>query len=148
MNPEVCLENGKVYRLAPAWKRIAAAALNFGLAYALLQALLYCFPGNNDFHLVLLPMLAYMLLQTILMSLKGQSFGKWLFRIRVLDKNGSNPGFLGTVLAREAAFVLLLIFFHWPAGLAYLICLGMLLIPKFERRTLQDRFMGSVVVSL
>ena len=132
MNPEICLENGKVYRLAPAWKRIAAAALNFGLAYALLQALLYCFPGNNDFHLVLLPMLAYMLLQTILMSLKGQSFGKWLFRIRVLDKNGSNPGFLGTVLAREAAFVLL----------------AMLLIPKFERRTLQDRFMGSVVVSL
>ena len=69
MNPEVRLENGKVYRLAPAWKRIAAAALNFGLAYALLQALLYCFPGNNDFHLVLLPMLAYMLLHTILMLL-------------------------------------------------------------------------------
>lgn len=44
MNPEVRLENGKVYRLAPVWKRIAAAALNFGLAYALLQALLYYFP--------------------------------------------------------------------------------------------------------
>ena len=44
MNPEVLLENGKVYRLAPVWKRIAAAALNFGLAYALLQALLSYFP--------------------------------------------------------------------------------------------------------
>ncbi|MBH5328546.1 RDD family protein [Eikenella sp. S3360] len=149
MLQEVYLTDGSTHPLAPVWKRIAAAAFNFGLAYALLQILLQRFPAaNEDFRLVLLPMLAYLLLQTMLMSLKGQSLGKWLFRIRVLDQNGSNPGFFGTVLARETAFVLLLLFFRWPAGLAYLICLIMLLIPKFKRRTLQDRFMGSVVVSL
>ena len=49
------------------------------------------------------------IVQLYYMSRYGQSLGKKIMRIRVLKSNGSNPGFLGTVLVREVAWGLIVL---------------------------------------
>ena len=49
------------------------------------------------------------IVQLYYMSRYGQSLGKKIMRIRVLKSNGSNPGFLGTVLVRELAWGLIVL---------------------------------------
>lgn len=145
---EFIAEDGHVFFMASAWKRMVAAAINFGLAYLIWDITLYFFPVSDLPTINLAVLAAYGFLQILLMSVKGQSIGKRIMGIKVIDKNGSNPGFLGTVLAREVLFLGLLIFFKIVGALPYLICLVMLFVPKFKRRTLQDKLMGSVVVDV
>lgn len=98
--------------------------------------------------------------QLYYMSRYGQSLGKKIMRIRVLKSNGSNPGFLGTVLVREVAWgliVLAIVFATYfvlkgniliYSLLITLINFIMLFSVKRDRRTLYDILADTVVVKL
>lgn len=116
-------------------------------------------------------LLIYGIWQIWMMSKHGQSLGKRVMNIRVLKKDGSNPGFVGTVLMREvvynllvgvialvAAFLIVLVLgadmkeaesvgnlFSFAAAVA---CFVMLFNKAKDRRTLQDYVAGTVVVQL
>ncbi|MFV2029150.1 RDD family protein [Neisseria sp. S1] len=116
-------------------------------------------------------LLIYGVWQLWMMSKHGQSLGKRVMNIRVLKKDGSNPGFIGTVLMREVVYNLLLAVV--ALVLAFLIvlvlgadmgeaesvgnlisfaasvaCFVMLFNKDKDRRTLQDYVAGTVVVQL
>lgn len=111
--------------------------------------------------------------QWIWMGRYGQSIGKRLLGIRVVDLEGRNPGFNGTVLVREVSFCFLIYFGLFISliliqivnflglpligvilGNIYyifclcvpLICLVMLFFLKTQRRTLQDMLAKTKVV--
>ncbi|WP_416191397.1 RDD family protein [Neisseria sp. CCUG12390] len=115
-------------------------------------------------------LVVYGAVQIYFMSRDGQSLGKKILGIRVLKTDGTNPGFFGTVLMREAAYYFLL---GLAAGViayavqsvtgnpkmfdllsnllqivAYAVCLVMLFNVKSDRRTLQDYLANTVVVQL
>lgn len=46
------------------------------------------------------------------MSKTGQSFGKRIMKIKVINLDGRNPGFVGTVLIREILFQTIFGIFH------------------------------------
>nr|WP_257012105.1 RDD family protein [Snodgrassella alvi] len=50
--------------------------------------------------------------QWIMMSKTGQSFGKRIMKIKVINLDGRNSGFLGTVLIREILFQTIFGSFH------------------------------------
>ncbi|MBS5742462.1 MAG: RDD family protein, partial [Neisseria sp.] len=100
------------------------------------------------------------IVQLYYMSRYGQSLGKKIMRIRVLKSNGSNPGFLGTVLVREVAWGLIVLAIVFAAYfvlkgniliyslLITLINFIMLFSVKRDRRTLYDMLADTVVVKL
>lgn len=100
------------------------------------------------------------IVQLYYMSRYGQSLGKKIMRIRVLKSNGSNPGFLGTVLVREVAWGLIVLAIVFAAYfvlkgniliyslLITLINFIMLFSVKRDRRTLYDMLADTVVVQL
>lgn len=100
------------------------------------------------------------IVQLYYMSRYGQSLGKKIMRIRVLKSNGSNPGFLGTVLVREVAWSLIVLAIVFAAYfvlkgniliyslLITLINFIMLFSVKRDRRTLYDMLADTVVVKL
>ncbi len=113
-------------------------------------------------------LLGYTVWQCVWMSKYGQSIGKRLLKIRVLKEDGSNPGFVGTVMLREVVFNLLIML---ASGIVsaigivaigenatmlsnllsfavWLACLVMLFMAGRDRRTLQDILAGTVVVKL
>lgn len=47
------------------------------------------------------------------MSKTGQSFGKRIMKIKVINLDGRNPGFVGTVLIREILFQTIIIIFSY-----------------------------------
>ena len=103
-NTEWITEDGVHHTLASPGKRIIAAAINFGLAYILWTLAVFIFPEEDNPTMPLATLAVYGFIQVWLMSAKGQSVGKYLMKIKVIDKNGSNPGGMGTVLAREVLF--------------------------------------------
>lgn len=100
------------------------------------------------------------IVQLYYMSRYGQSLGKKIMGIRVLKSNGSNPGFLGTVLVREVAWGLIVLAIVFAAYfvlkgniliyslLITLINFIMLFSVKRDRRTLYDMLADTVVVKL
>ena len=52
--------------------------------------------------------LAYLVYQVVLMTKYGQTFGKKLLGIRVVNADGDNPGFVKYVLVREFGYNLIL----------------------------------------
>ncbi|UOO86461.1 RDD family protein [Neisseria arctica] len=116
-------------------------------------------------------LLIYGVWQLWMMGKHGQSLGKRVMNIRVLKKDGSNPGFIGTVLMREVVYNLLLavvaLVFAFLIVLvlgadmgeaesvgnlisfaASVACFVMLFNKDKDRRTLQDYVAGTVVVQL
>ena len=97
--------------------------------------------------------LAYLIFQAVLMSKTGQSLGKRIMKIKVVNEDGDNPGFAGTVAMREIVPYLVLgvvglipflgaiaQFGFWVA------CLVMLFLVDRDRRTLQDMIAKTYVV--
>ncbi|MCS4533990.1 RDD family protein [Neisseria montereyensis] len=116
-------------------------------------------------------LLAYAIIQVIMMSKSGQSLGKKVMKIRVLKTDGTNPGFGGTVLIREIGFNFILslgctliskILVLAIGGddeltegissllsmIVWLVCFIMLFNLSKDRRTLQDYLANTVVVKL
>ncbi|PIT18316.1 hypothetical protein BGI32_01325 [Snodgrassella alvi] len=115
----------------------------------------------------LVPLLMYFIGQCIMMSTKGQSFGKKLLRIKVIGIDGSNPGFIGTVLLRTIipavaltiiGLLLNLIFYpdiytvlskpNFISLFFYIICLFMLFRTTTYRRTLEDYLAKTIVIKV
>ena len=100
------------------------------------------------------------IVQLYYMGRYGQSLGKKIMGIRVLKSNGSNPGFLGTVLVRELAWglivLVILISAYFVLKVNILICSLLILLINFimlfsvkrDRRTLYDMLADTVVVKL
>lgn len=112
--------------------------------------------------------------QLVWMSTRGQSVGKRIMGIRVVDMAGQNPGFVGTVLMREVVFQLIILVVTFVIGFVFgillalagapdaieqydilfdiisyipsLICLGMLFNKNSLRRTLQDYLAKTMVI--
>lgn len=57
---------------------------------------------------IVVPILLLRLVQTILMSKKGQSIGKLIMGIKVINYNGKKAGFARLVLVREVIFICLI----------------------------------------
>ena len=97
--------------------------------------------------------LAYLIFQAVLMSKTGQSLGKRIMKIKVVNEDGDNPGFAGTVAMREIVPNLVLTvvgmipFLGIIAQLGFWIaCLVMLFLVDRDRRTLQDMIAKTYVV--
>ncbi len=121
-----------------------------------------------DITLIILPI--YALLQIWMMSRHGQSIGKRLMNIRVIKTNGTDAGFMGTVLLREVLFNIILgivgsivgmlvalLFGNQSSGeivsnlvqsALWITCFVMACDTKRDRRTLQDMLANTVVVAL
>lgn len=110
---------------------------------------------------VVLVSLIYLIVQCILMSRDGQSIGKKIMGIKVIDKDGETAGFVKNVLLREVLYNFILIILgipftlmlnndnaaNIPSFIAMAICFVMLFIDP-DRRTLQDKLAGTYVVQL
>ena len=97
--------------------------------------------------------LAFLIFQAVLMSKTGQSLGKRIMKIKVVNEDGDNPGFAGTVAMREIVPNLVLTvvgmipFLGIIAQLGFWIaCLVMLFLVDRDRRTLQDMIAKTYVV--
>ena len=113
-----------------------------------------------------IPLLILTIIQIHWMSKYGQSIGKRIMNIKVIGENGQNPGFIGTVLAREILFnlivnIILLILnllfvrvlhineIFVEASLNYVVpitCLIMLFLTSYNRRTPQDLLAKTLVI--
>ena len=98
-------------------------------------------------------MLAYYVVQAVLMSKTGQSLGKRIMKIKVVNEDGDNPGFVGVVALREIVpNIILMVVGMIPllgpiAQLGFWIaCLVMLFLVDRDRRTLQDMIAKTYVV--
>ncbi|PIT14617.1 hypothetical protein BGI30_03015 [Snodgrassella alvi] len=165
--------------LASPWSRIAAVIINvlifhlgmilgtlfFGLLVKMLHSAL---AGKICIILAtLVPLLMYFIGQCFMMSTRGQSFGKKLLGIKVIGIDGSNPGFIGTVLLREIfPFIVLiiidlllnLIFYqniytalkkpNFISLFFYATCLFMLFRTTTYRRTLEDYLAKTIVIKI
>ena len=96
---------------------------------------------------------ADLIFQAVLMSKTGQSLGKRIMKIKVVNEDGDNPGFAGTVAMREIVPNLVLTvvgmipFLGIIAQLGFWIaCLVMLFLVDRDRRTLQDMIAKTYVV--
>lgn len=97
--------------------------------------------------------LAYLVFQAVLMSKTGQSLGKRIMKIKVVNEDGDNPGFVGTVLMREVVpnialtVIGLIPFLGGIVQIGFWIaCLVMLFLVDRDRRTLQDMIAKTYVV--
>ena len=97
--------------------------------------------------------LAYLIFQAVLMSKTGQSLGKRIMKIKVVNEDGDNPGFVGVVALREIVpNIILMVVGMIPllgpiAQLGFWIaCLVMLFLVERDRRTLQDMIAKTYVV--
>ena len=121
-----------------------------------------------DITLIILPI--YALLQIWMMSRHGQSIGKRLMNIRVIKTNGTDAGFMGTVLLREVLFNIILgivgsivgmlvalLFGNQSSGeivsnlvqsALWITCFVMACDTKRDRRTLQDMLANTKAVAL
>lgn len=103
--------------------------------------------------LLFLLFVAYGIYQIVIMSKHGQSIGKKIMKIKVVNEEGENPGFVGTVLVREIAFNFILMLFGLIPFIGNLIgfvvwiaMLVMLFMVERDRRTLQDMLAKTYVV--
>ncbi|MBI0067731.1 MULTISPECIES: RDD family protein [unclassified Snodgrassella] len=111
---------------------------------------------------ILIPSIPFITAQWIMMSKTGQSFGKRIMKIKVINLDGRNPGFVGTVLIREILFQTIIIIFSYllieifnlnPEStekifnyLITFICFFMLFRTEANRRTLQDYLAKTIVI--
>ena len=162
--------------LASAGQRIAAYIINNAIWFVLMfimgfvWAALVGKPTNADTvklgMWVIAVSIIYLVIQVILMSCDGQSIGKKIMGIKVIDANGETAGFVRFFLLREIVFsivfVVNVIVFSIPLNIVLdlngqyqtipalvmtIIC-GMMLYFAKDRRTLQDRLANTYVIKL
>ena len=99
--------------------------------------------------------LAYLVYQVVLMTKYGQTFGKKLLGIRVVNADGDNPGFVKYVLVREFGYNLILsILGAIPllGGIISIVALianlVLLFIVERDRRVLWDLLANTYVVKV
>lgn len=103
-------------------------------------------------------LIALGIVQTALLTSRGQSLGKMICRLKVVKTDGSDAGFVGAVLLREIVFWVGIAIAggiisaltgwqdNWLNNLAMLVCLVQLCVGN--RRTIQDMLAGTVVIKL
>lgn len=99
--------------------------------------------------------LAYLVYQVVLMTKYGQTFGKKLLGIRVVNADGDNPGFVKYVLVREFGYNLIVGILGVIPILGALISIGalvanivLLFMVKRDRRVLWDLLADTYVVKV
>ena len=177
--------------IASPWARIAAYIINTILSILVAvpliidmvrlgisensyeDAFIDLFTGIGMIATVLLG-LGLLVWQLVWMTTRGQSVGKRILGIRVVNMEGQNPGFVGTVLMREVVYQLIILVITFIVGfiagmflavggaleaideysilfdvLGYIpgiICLIMLFNKNNMRRTLQDYLAKTIVI--
>lgn len=192
-NEPIMTEEEIEVELASPWKRIGACIINYIVMsiIILLSTITYVMMTDSKdlvlqyklliehktntlsseiiflYVTVIISLLIFGIGQSILMSKTGQSIGKRLMNIKVIDIHGQNPGFIGTVLLREIVcllivkIILILLFFiltcFWEPNELSVIdtvsqnifpaaCTIMLFIKTTKRRTLQDYLAKTIVI--
>lgn len=99
--------------------------------------------------------LAYLVYQVVLMTKYGQTFGKKMLGIRVVNANGDNPGFVKYVLVREFGYNLIVSILGMIPILGGLISIGalianivLLFMVERDRRVLWDLLADTYVVKV
>ncbi len=92
---------------------------------------------------ILVPLLAILIVQTWLLTSRGQTLGKMWMRIRIVRTDGSNPGFVHAILLR--AFAMQLIGFVPLVGGAVSL-IDPCLIFREDRRCLHDLLADTTVI--
>ena len=140
---------------ASIWRRLSAATLDFfvvptvALIIMLISgALENAEAWSNGFpwvRVILLGVTAYLLVNGVLLWRYGQTLGKWLCKIKVVDHNsGQQPAFWKLIVLRAPFFPLL----HSSLiGLWYLPAIDLLLGLRKDRRCLHDWVCGTSVVN-
>ena len=93
--------------------------------------------------LVMIPLLALLVYQTWLLSVRGQSIGKRMLGIRIVRMNGGNPGFMHAVMLRSFVMQLLGAI---PLVGPILGIIDPLLIFRADRRCLHDLLADTQVI--
>lgn len=165
--------------LASPWNRITAVIINWVILYLglIIGAILFTllsvmFQSEIAVKIgitlgVLVPLLIYFIGQSIMMSTRGQSFGKRIMGIKVIGIEGRNPGFVGTVLVRCLLPYFSLIVINLIVNLIFypdfitalskpnlialffnVICLFMLFRTDNFNRTLEDYLARTIVIKV
>ena len=146
--------------LASAGQRIIAVLLNQVILCIIVSVVIWEEKGKVT-QSVMLGMLIYGIVQLILMSRDGQTIGKKIMGVKVIDADGETAGFVRFFLLREAVYNIILTILGVPLGvalnseqvaqipsiIALLICLVMLFV-AIDRRTLQDKLANTYVIQL
>jgi uncharacterized RDD family membrane protein YckC len=91
--------------------------------------------------------LALAITQIVLLSMRGQTVGKRITRIAIVDQFSNDlVGYLRVAVVRQGPQTLLSLLFP-TVGLAYLILDGLFIFSK-RRRCLHDRLAGTVVIQV
>lgn len=156
--------NSKPPELAGRGRRLSAVVIDgFIVAVACAPGLVWLVSSLGDLHpgsehstpadilpligapllVVLLPLLALLIYQTWLLSVRGQTIGKRLLDIRIIRMNGDNPGFVHAVLLRSFVMQLLGAI---PIVGGIIALVDPLLIFRADRRCLHDLLADTQVV--
>lgn len=156
--------------LADPWQRILARLIDyaFSLPFAGLGGFLFFFaffdfvnkphsPGSEYWMLgyLVLPIAIGAAIQAVFMVRSGQSIGKKMIGIRVVNAEGELPGFARYVLLREGLFYIIMILLYFIPLLAEFIQfawlvanLVLLFDPARNRQTLPDMLAKTYVVKV
>ena len=167
MREEVMMKDSEIeVELASPRQRINAVIIN-GLIYfavVMITVAISFSLGFDKKQLIVLPILGILIVhivQLILMSRDGQTIGKKIMGVKVIDADGETAGFVRFFLLREAVYNIILTVLGVPLGvalnseqvaqipsiIALLICLVMLFV-AIDRRTLQDKLANTYVIQL
>ncbi|MBQ9600575.1 MAG: RDD family protein [Neisseriaceae bacterium] len=167
MREEVMMKDSEIeVELASPRQRISAVIIN-GLIYfavVMITVAISFSLGFDKKQLIVLPILGVLIVhivQLILMSRDGQTIGKKIMGVKVIDADGETAGFVRFFLLREAVYNIILTILGVPLGvalnseqaaqipafIALLICLVMLFV-AIDRRTLQDKLANTYVIQL
>lgn len=137
--------------LASPWTRLGAVILNGLILMATIVPGLILIGVGEDVNSDLFEGLGVLLImgcmgglvvyQTILLSRDGQSLGKRILNLRIVDANDdSNPGFARVILLRYGLMQVLSL-------IPFVSLVDALMVFTEEHRTLHDRLAGTIVVS-
>ena len=167
MREEVMMKDSEIeVELASPRQRINAVIINglIYLAVVMITVAISFSLGFDKKQLIVLPILCVLIVhivQLILMSRDGQTIGKKIMGVKVIDADGETAGFVRFFLLREAVYNIILTILGVPLGvalnseqaaqipsiIALLICLVMLFV-AIDRRTLQDKLANTYVIQL
>lgn len=171
MKEEVMMKDTEIeVELASAGQRIGAYIINNVIWLVLMIVMVFVWsalaykPTEDDIVIlsiwIIVISIIYGAIQAIFMSRDGQSIGKKIMNIKVIDKDGETAGFVRNVLLRETVFNIICMVLsipftimvsekaaQIPAFIALLICFVMLFVAA-DRRTLQDKLANTYVIQL
>lgn len=157
--------------LASAGQRIGAYIINNVIWLVLMMVMVFVWSAlvykPTEADIVKLGMwviavsIIYLVIQAIFMSRDGQTIGKKIMGVKVIDADGETAGFVRFFLLREAVYNIILTILGVPLGvalnseqvaqipsiIALLICFVMLFVAA-DRRTLQDKLANTYVIQL